>query len=238
MRYRIKWAFFPCVFLMGISGSALATPASLAHHHILFLTKMGGPNFSVDQKISDHLIHEGFTVTIKNEDTAPSEARQDDLVIISSTVSGKNIDPQWRSARVNLLTWENDILDDLAMSGKRHDVDFGEVPKERYLWIVNAPHPMSGGLKAGIANVYHQQAEMSWGKPGLGATLIATLYGQPEKVAIFGYEAGATMDYETLAPARRVMLFMDNSTFTNLSEDGLTLFDAAIKWACAPSRSF
>ena len=97
---------------------------------------------------------------------------------------------------------------------------------------------MSGGLKAGIANVYHQQVEMSWGKSGLGATLIATLYGQPEKVAIFGYEAGATMDYETLAPARRVMLFMGNSTFTNLSGDGLTLFDAAIKWACAPPHSF
>lgn len=72
---------------------------------------------------------------------------------------------------------------------------------------------------------------MSWGKPGLGASIIATLYGQPDKAAIFTYEKGATMDYETLAPARRVMFFLDNATFTNLSDTGLTLFDAAIDWA-------
>jgi hypothetical protein len=53
---------------------------------------------------------------------------------------------------------------------------------------------------------------MSWGKPGLGATIIATLYGQPEKAAIFAYEKGATMDYEALAPARRVMFFLSNES--------------------------
>ena len=39
------------------------------------------------------------------------------------------------------MTWENDYLDDLAMTGKRINTDFGEVEKERYLWLVNAPHP-------------------------------------------------------------------------------------------------
>jgi hypothetical protein len=92
---------------------------------------------------------------------------------------------------------------------------------------------MAGGLPAGLANVYVKQAPMSWGKPGLGATTIATIYGQPEKAAIFGYEKGATMDYEALAPARRVMMFLNNDTFTNLSAAGLRLFDAAVAWAVA-----
>ncbi|WP_266156701.1 hypothetical protein [Dyella silvatica] len=74
---------------------------------------------------------------------------------------------------------------------------------------------------------------MNWGKPGLGASIIATVAGQPEKVAIFGYEKGATMDYESLAPARRVMFFLDNETFDNLTPEGLHLFDAAIDWAMA-----
>jgi hypothetical protein len=134
---------------------------------------------------------------------------------------------------VPLLTWENDLLDDLAMSGKRHDVDFGEVEKERYLWLVNAPHPVSAGLPAGVANVFRKQAPMSWGKPGLGASIIATIYGQPEKAAIFTYEKGATMDYEALAPACRAMFFMDNDSFANLSAAGVRLFDAAIDWAAA-----
>jgi hypothetical protein len=139
--------------------------------------------------------------------------------------------PGWRTLAVPLVTWENDLLDDLAMSGKRHDVDFGETGKERYLWLVNAPHPIAAGLPAGVVNVYGKQAAMSWGKPGLGASIIATVYGQPDKAAIFAYETGATMDYETLAPARRVMFFMSNDSFTNLSESGHQLFDAAVDWA-------
>jgi hypothetical protein len=88
-------------------------------------------------------------------------------------------------------------------------------------------------LPAGVTNVYGKQAAMSWGKPGLGATIIATLYGQPEKAAIFAYEKGATMDYESLAPARRVMFFLNNDTFGNLSPAGASLFDAAVDWAAA-----
>jgi hypothetical protein len=57
------------------------------------------------------------------------------------------------------------------------------------------------------------------------------VHGHPDKAAIFGYEKGTTMDYESLAPARRVMFFLDNETFPNLSPAGLKLFDAAVDWA-------
>lgn len=133
--------------------------------------------------------------------------------------------------RVPLLTWENDLLDDLGMTGKRAGTDFGSVEKSRYVWLVNAPHPMAAGLAAGIVDIHGKLATMSWGKPGLGATTIASIYGEPEKAAIFGYEKGATMDSESLAPARRVSFFLDNETFTNLSPAGRQLFDAAVDWA-------
>lgn len=224
------WTLLPFLAATAISCNTSAK-AAVSPLHILFITKLNGPNTNIDRMVKNHLEQEGYAVTLVNEDARPADAAHDDLVIISSTVSGKNIDPSWRWAPVNLLTWENDILDDLAMTGKRHDVDFGEVTKERYLWIVNAPHSMSGNLKAGITNVYQRQAAMSWGKPGLGATTIATIYGQPEKAALFGYEKGATMDYESIAPAKRVMLFLDNDTFENLSSEGIKLFDASVMWA-------
>lgn len=80
---------------------------------------------------------------------APEAAGGADLVLISSTVSSKQVASGWRTLPWPLLTRENDLLDDFAMTGKRHDVDFGEAEKERYLWLVNAPHPMSAGLPAG-----------------------------------------------------------------------------------------
>lgn len=195
--------------------------------------QQGGPSAATDLKVRDHLTVRGFAVRLADQDADPASARSADLVVISSSVSGKDVKPGWRTLAVPLVTWENDLLDDLAMTGKRHDVDFGEAEKERFVWIVNAPQAMAAGLPAGIANVYAKQAPMGWGKPGLGATTIATIYGQPEKAAVFGYEAGATMDYETLAPARRVMLFLGNDGFGNVSPAGLRLFDAAIDWAVA-----
>ncbi|MBU7438242.1 hypothetical protein [Paraburkholderia fungorum] len=217
---------------------AVATPAARAASSdpragkkVVMLVQLNGPSLAVDQKIAAHLTARGYSVRMLDQAQPPEAVGDADLVVISSTVSSKQVAGGWRYLAKPLLTWENDLLDDFAMTGKRHDVDFGEAEKERYLWLVNAPHPIAAGWPAGVTNVYVKQAAMSWGKPGLGATTIATLYGQPEKAAIFAYEKGATMDYESLAPARRVMFFLNNDTFGNLSPAGNSLFDAAVDWA-------
>ncbi|AOW23364.1 hypothetical protein AVM11_17015 [Sphingomonas melonis TY] len=223
--------------LGALCAPMIATPAAARERIAMLVVQQGGPSMASDLTVRDRLAARGFTVRLADQSADPLTAREAALVVISATVSAKSVKPGWRGLAVPLVTWENDLLDDLAMTGKRHDSDFGEAEKERYLWIVNAPQPMAAGLPAGIVDVYARQAPMSWGKPGLGATIIATIYGQPEKVAIFGYETGATMDYEALAPARRVMLFMGNDGFTNLSPDGLKLFDAAIDWAIGSMKA-
>lgn len=209
---------------------AISIPARTGRK-VVMVVQTNGPDLAIDQKIAAHLGARGYSVRMLDQALPPEAASDADLVLISSTVSSKQVASGWRYLARPLLTWENDLLDDFAMTGKRHDVDFGEAQKERYLWLVNAPHPIAAGLPAGVTNVYGKQAAMSWGKPGLGATIIATLYGQPEKAAIFAYEKGATMDYESLAPARRVMFFLNNDTFGNLSAAGTSLFDAAVDWA-------
>lgn len=222
------------VFLLACglgAGVHAAQPEARERKLVVMLVQRDGPGLPVDEKVRQHLESRGFSVTLHDQGSAPTVAAGSDLVVVSSTVAAKDVNPAWRQLPVPLLTWENDLLDDLAMTGKHHDTDFGEAAKERYVWLVNAPHPMAAGLPAGVTNVYLKQAGMSWGKPGLGATTVATLYGQPEKAAIFGYEKGATMDYESLAPARRVMFFLGNDTFTNLSPAGRLLFDAAVDWA-------
>ncbi|EOR06346.1 hypothetical protein [Acinetobacter genomosp. 15BJ] len=207
------------------------TSSAYAQTRIALISQLNSTSSSVDVTIQKYLQRKGYQVELLDQSVSPNSLKNTDLVIISSTVASKNLQSGWRQLPIPLMTWENDYLDDLAMTGKRIDTDFGEVEKERYLWLVNAPHPLSAQLAAGTHNVYQAQAPMSWGKPGLGATIIATIYGQPEKVAIWGYEKGATMDYESLAPAKRLMFFLNNETFTNLSEDGLKLFNAAIQWS-------
>lgn len=218
--------FLSVIVLLGL----LLSSTAYAQTRIVLISQLNSASASTDIAIQKYLQNKGYHVEMLDQSVSPSDLNQSDLVILSSTVASKNLKTGWRQLPIPLMTWENDYLDDLAMTGKRIDTDFGEVEKERYLWLVNAPHSLSAHLPAGTRNVYQAQAPMSWGKPGLGATIIATIYGQPEKVAIWGYEKGATMDYESLAPAKRLMFFLNNETFTNLSEDGLKLFDASIQW--------
>ena len=158
-----------------------------------------------------------------------------DLIVISESVDALDIGTKYRQVPVALLTFENDLLGELGMTGLKNGRDTGTDDNQRFLWMVNAPHPLSAGLAAGLQNVLaDENLKMNWGKPGLGAITIATLRGEPDKAAIFAYEKGATMNGESLAPARRVSFFLWQDTFEQLRPEGVALFRAAVLWAVTP----
>lgn len=221
---------FSLFLALNLFAYAFAT-AQLPKKKILYVLRTEYVDRPIDEKVKEHLDSLEYQVTFADQSEPASKAENYDLVIISSTVGSQDFEGKYKDVKVPLLTWENDILDDLRFTGRHKELDFGEVEKEHYIWIVNAPHPLAAGLPAGINSVYRKDQPMGWGKPGLGASIIATMPGQPDKAIIFGYEKGATMDYDFLAPARRVMLFLDNKTFPLLKENGIKLFDAAVKWA-------
>ncbi|MBB3814769.1 hypothetical protein FHY12_000215 [Xanthomonas arboricola] len=194
--------------------------------------KVQQQGLSADRTVAAYLKQLGCTVSFFDQTVSPSKAEGFDLVVLSSVVQSREMaDTGFRNVAVPLLTWENDLMDSLRLTGRRKGVDYGEVEKEHYIRIINAPHPLAGGLRDGKTYVYPRDVMMGWGVPARAASVIATLPGEPDKAVVFGYEKGATMDYDFVAPARRVALFLDNDTFSNLSPDGLALFDAAVDWS-------
>jgi hypothetical protein len=175
----------------------------------------------------------GFMVSGASEATPVDAAvKGQDLVIISESVDAVDVDAKYRYVTVPLLTFENDLLGELGMTDLKNGRDYGTDDGQRFIWLVNAPHPLAAGLAAGIQDVLtDEHCKMSWGKPGLGAVTIATLRGEPEKAAIFAYEKGATMNGEFLAPARRVSFFLWQDTFDQMRPEGVALFRAAVLWA-------
>ena len=215
-------------------AAAPLTPADLHGKHVLFVVSLVSKSHPTDLKVLQHLESLGLVVKTVDDVTPVTAAEGQDLVIISSTVSGKNVEGRFKHSTTPVLLWESNILDDMSMTGKHQDVDWGEdeKPEQTYLWLVNAPHPLSAGLPNGLLSPFAESVKkINWGKPGLGAAIIATLPGEPAKAVIFGYETGAIMDYDFPAPARRVMFFLHNATFDNLNASGLKLFDAAVLWA-------
>jgi len=205
---------------------------------ILFVVqeKAAAPVIAIDAAIKKHLETLGYAVTEIDEAAPVPLLTREDMIVISSSISAHKLEGKYRASPLPIVTWESYLLPHMGMSGMKENTDFGTIEKNRYLWLVNAPNPLSAGLPAGMLNVYSRGTSMNWGKPGLGATIIATIAGEPDKVAEFSYEKGATMDYENIAPARRVFIFLDNTTFTNLNPAGISLFDAAISWSLAGSE--
>ncbi|WP_353403435.1 hypothetical protein [Duganella hordei] len=187
-----------------------------------------------DNKVIDFLKSLGFTVTAADESTPLEAAQNQDLIIISESVDALDVGSKYRYLEVPLITFENDLLGELGMTALKNGRDYGTDDNQRFLWLVNAPHPLAAGLTAGIQNVLNDEnLKMNWGKPGLGAITIATLRGEPDKAAIFAYEKGATMNSEFLAPARRMSFFLWQDTFEQMRPEGLALFRAAVLWTVA-----
>ena len=188
-----------------------------------------------DEKAMAFLKSLGFVVTGADETSPLDAAKNQNLIIISESVDAVDVGTKYRYVDIPLLTFENDLLGELGMTGLKNGRDYGTDEEQRFLWLVNAPHPLAAGLAAGIENVLgDEHCKMNWGKPGLGAVTIATLRGDPDKAAIFAYEKGATMNGEFLAPARRVSFFLWQDTFEQLRPEGLALFRAAVLWAVSP----
>jgi len=221
------------ILAVGLFLLALAA-ANGANRPLLFVSqaKAAADIVAADAKIQEHLASLGFTVTFADQRDPVTVADGKDVIVISSGVSAQVIEGKYKSVPVPVVTWESYMLPHVGMTGKKEETDFGtREGKNRYLWMVNAPHPLAAGLPAGLLNVVKKGGPMNWGHPGPGAIVIATFPGELDKSPLFAYEKGATMDGENIAPARRVMIFLDNTTFPGLNDAGLKLFDAAVLWA-------
>jgi hypothetical protein len=211
--------------------------APAAHHSkliALVLQHAAAPEaVASDAKTKAHLESLGYTVRVVDHLAPASETAGADAILISATVSSNKIGGKYRNSTIPILTWEPYMLSHLGMTGRKENVDFGTKERERWLWVVNAPHAATGGLPAGQVNAQQKNVPMGWGKPGLGASILATFPGEDEKAAAFVYEKGATMDYENIAPARRAFVFVDTAAFADMNEDGLKIFDAVVAWVVA-----
>ncbi|MDA4201734.1 hypothetical protein, partial [Escherichia coli] len=70
-------------------------------------------------QIVAHLEARGYAVTLYDQYQPAERAKDFDLVVLSSTVRSRDLLGAYRNVPVPLMTWENDLLDDLAMTGKR-----------------------------------------------------------------------------------------------------------------------
>ncbi len=216
----------------GFSG---VVPSSDDRPRVLFVagsTALGG---ALDQAMRERIEQLGFVVEVKAAaSTVASDASGRDLVLISD--SAGNVGSKFRDASAPVIVLEEDVLDDMGLTGSVAGTDFGNVQAQSQIDIVGAGSLLAAGL-GGRVPVSNRPSKVVWGKPGIEALKIATVAGEPSRFAIFAYESGSQMP-GIRAPARRVGWFAGQSPSATLTIDGWLLFDAAIRWAVQPSALF
>lgn len=189
-----------------------------------------------DNAVRTRLQNLGYTVTVKvagsttNTSVKATDADGKTLVVISSTVVPANVINKLRNIPVPVINWEFDILDDMGMTGLVSGTDFGtSSTTQTQLNIADPTHPLAAGL-SGTQTVVTTATNFTWGKPNTNAARIAALTNDATRFAIFGYDSGTAMS-GLEAPARRVALFLTDTTAASFNSNGGPLFDAAIRWA-------
>lgn len=243
-RRRLRlWELAAAGLILAVLGYALVRRdgperAVAAHPPGVLLVVGGLPLEAGDVRVKERLEDLGCRVTAKTAlQTLPSDATGMALVAISSTTLTADVldvpgelTAKFRDTETPVLTWEPRLFYDLGMiAGSVHQKDWGALRDQTRLVVMNPSHPLAAGMSGKVV-VNLQPNHLSWGRVRGDAIRIATLEGDPDRAAIFAYEAGAAMPGR-IAPARRVGLFLFDTTSVQLSPQGWALFDAAIRWS-------
>jgi len=174
-------------------------------------------------------------------------AESADLVIVSESTTSVKLRDKLKAVTTPILSYEAFIQDEMGLTTKELPGDPGEPDKFNYgvrekdtgIDIVMPDHPLAAGLK-GHVTVYKEAKEVTWGKVGKDAKVVATLIGKNEAAAIYIYDKGATLFDGTIAAGMRIGFFLEEENITGTSNfmtvEGLRLFDAAIKFALGSNK--
>lgn len=189
-----------------------------------------------DRAISNRLSGLGLAVTVKNAAAASAtDAAAADLVFISASVTSADVNTKFKDSVTPVIVCEPAVQDDMAMTSTS-SADYGDATGQTTLTMLAPSDPLGGGL-SGSRVVTSAGKNFVWGKPAASAVRVAHLAGDSSRIAIYRYEAGATMAGGFVAPERRIMLFTGDAPATgdeaadSLTGDGAILFDAAVRWA-------
>ncbi len=215
------------------SDSIAVTVGTPAPQAVLVIGTASIPTLNAsDAAVKARLETNGWQVTVvqaPTSTTASADGKQ--LIVVSSTVASGDVAAKFRDVPIPVVMWEQAVQDDFRLTldtATDHNTAVGQTQ----LNVVNATHPLAGGLTAGVKTVSTAPVDFSWGVPSSNAVVIATVADNPAQAVIYGYDKDSFLiDGTTRAPARRVMFFMSDNAYATATAEATTLFDAAVAWA-------
>jgi hypothetical protein len=184
-----------------------------------------------DLQMMARLLEAGFMVTTRvDADLTMADVTGKSLIVISGSVYTPKVMVDMHAVPVPVVCMDSYLFPDLRLTGSALDVDYGDGDGTK-ITIVNPGHVLAAGLTGTVEVAQGMIRSLSWGVPSDAAIRIASLPGDAKHLAVFAYQAGAIMAKATPAPARRVALFLTDPWQGTITDAGLALFSAAVRWA-------
>jgi hypothetical protein len=193
-----------------------------------------------ERLLGSRLRHLGFRVENKDQhDVTASDLAGRPLVIVSFCQEGVGFEQSieriaLKTADVPVLCLEPVVYPVLALTGDRRGVDYECIEQHPSVAFQNPGHPLAAGLSGTWSDLFGKASNIvGWARPGPDAVTISTYEVDTSKVTHFAYEEGANM-VGTVAPRRRVGLFLDPTQTDAKLEPVWRLFEAAVEWCVEP----
>jgi hypothetical protein len=168
----------------------------------------------------------GLTVTMVQDSMAmPATVMGKAIFVVSSSVNRANVMPSLKDVAVPAIVSKDGVLEPFGMASATGVNTMGT-----QIAIALPSDPLAAGLMGTVTATTKADRLIS-STVGASATKVATLVGMPTQVAIYYYSSGQMMATGT-APAKRVGFFIHRDT--DLSPDGIKLFNAAVAWCMQP----
>jgi hypothetical protein len=152
------------------------------------------------------------------------------LVVISSSAESSPLGTKLRDVPVPILCVENGQYRNQGMTGTASS-QFGAATGQSAVVVLPDAAALVGTFTGTVT--ISGSGELGWGIPAASALKGATIVGNAQQVAIFGYATGAQMVGMT-APAKRAGFAIREAMAASLNEDGKKLFDSVLSWVVAP----
>jgi hypothetical protein len=182
--------------------------------------------------IINRLKKQGYSVyDVADQQFNPEQAKDYGLIYIGPAVNSNRIDPKLKQTTVPVVVSKTQLAGLLGMGSAPQ---FGDSTGIKTIALQDPKHPLAGGMKETVA-IYKEDGKVEYSRsPGKEAILIAQnpVNGNDNKQhTIFAYEKGSKNVNGETVPARQVFFSLPAGQELNLTDNGWTLFDAAIQWA-------
>ena len=156
------------------------------------------------------------------------------VLVISSTPGSGDMRNKFQDSTTPIVNWEEAVADNgsgefQVTSGRTKD----NVAEDHVITILE-DHPVTAGFSVGDdVTISTGQTEVWWStdQQAPGSISLASEQDDPSRLFLTFVEEGGELNDGNLAPGKRVMLGMTDSTFNNFTEDGKTLIGQSIDWA-------